>query len=183
MAASTLPVFTPTAYTQVAAQFYAKAVKFPLVGGETTALITVLGLPVVVAAATPAASTTATAAAGATTITLASGTSVAQGQLIIGAGIVPGTYLEAGSGTSWTLSQPTTAALSTTAVDLVAPISKSGGVMVNQNWPLPLGIGTNTYLVYISQSGGYPTYGPVGNTTSLVTQSAPQAQINIAVGS
>ena len=183
MAASTLPVFTPTAYTQVAAQFYAKAVKFPLVGGETTALITVLGLPVVVAAATPAASTTATAAAGATTITLASGTSVALGQLIVGVGIAPGTTLIAGAGTSWTLSQPATAALSGTAVDLLASITNSGGVMVNQNSPLALGIGSNTYLIYLSQSGGYPTYGALGNTQGLVAQQAPQAQINVAVGS
>lgn len=63
-----------------------------------------------------AAATTATAAALSSDITLTSGTGVSVGQVITGVGIAPNTKIASGSGMSWVLSQPTTAALSTTAV-------------------------------------------------------------------
>ncbi len=62
------------------------------------------------------ATTTGTASQGSTALTVASGTGLAVGQLVFGSGIAPGTYLVSGGGLSWTLSQATTSALSSTTV-------------------------------------------------------------------
>ncbi len=67
-------------------------------------------------AAPETVSTTGTASSGSTALTVASGTGIAVGQLITGAGIAPGTYVAAVAGTAVTLSAATTAALSSTAV-------------------------------------------------------------------
>lgn len=67
-------------------------------------------------AAADTVSTTGTATSGSTALTVASGTGLAVGQLVTGAGIAAGTYLASGSGTSWVLSAATTADLSTTAL-------------------------------------------------------------------
>jgi hypothetical protein len=63
MAEPTRPLFTPAGgYAEVVAEPFAQAVKIPLVGGESTVLITCLGsAPAVVALCVPAASTTGTA--------------------------------------------------------------------------------------------------------------------------
>lgn len=67
-------------------------------------------------AAADQASTTGTASSGSTALTVASGTGIQVGQVVTGAGIAPNTTVAAVSGTSVTLSQNTTAALSATAV-------------------------------------------------------------------
>jgi hypothetical protein len=68
------------------------------------------------------ASTTGSASSGSTALTVASGTGIVPGQVVSGAGIAPGTFVAAVSGTSVTLSQNTTAALSTTPVTFAATI-------------------------------------------------------------
>jgi hypothetical protein len=66
--------------------------------------------------ATPVNSTTGTASSGSTALTVADGTGLATGQIVVGAGIAGGTTISAVSGTSVTLSAVTTAALSSTPV-------------------------------------------------------------------
>jgi len=172
MAVSTLPVFTPTGYTQVTAKYYPQAVALPLVGGETSALIQNIGpAPAVVLLGVTARATTGTVAAGSTAMTVANGTSVAVGQLIVGVGIVSGTYVAAVSGTAVTLSLAASAALSSTTVNFIASVTNATGIVVLPNNMLPLGIGSKTYLTYICQSGGYS-----GGASST-------AALNIAVGS
>ena len=80
--------------------------------------------------------TTGTASAASTALTVASGTSIAIGQYVTGTGLAVGTYITAGSGTSWTLSQATTASLSSTAVTFYAafadPIMRRSPVSFRQ---------------------------------------------------
>lgn len=64
-----------------------------------------------------AVNTTGTASSGSTALTVASGTGIVVGQIVTGVGIAPGTSVAAVTGTAVTLSQNTTAALSTTAVN------------------------------------------------------------------
>ena len=66
--------------------------------------------------ATLATATTATGSANSTTITVAAATNLGIGQAVIGAGILPGTVVTNLVSTTVTLSNPTTAALSSTAV-------------------------------------------------------------------
>jgi hypothetical protein len=66
--------------------------------------------------------TTGTASANSTTLTVASGSGIVAGQLVAGAGIAPGTSVISVSGTTVTLSQPTTAALSNTAVTFTSNV-------------------------------------------------------------
>lgn len=66
------------------------------------------------------AATTGTASSGSTALTVASGTGIVNGQLVVGVGIAPATTVANVSGTSVTLSAATTAALSTTAVSFGA---------------------------------------------------------------
>lgn len=67
-------------------------------------------------AATPVSSRTATATVNTTGLTTDASTSIAIGQFVVGPGIVPGTKVASGSGTSWTLDTAVTAALSTTPI-------------------------------------------------------------------
>jgi hypothetical protein len=67
--------------------------------------------------------TTGTASSGSTSLTVASGTGIVEGQNVAGAGIAPGTTVQAISGTTVTLSQNTTAALSGTPVTFSTPAS------------------------------------------------------------
>jgi hypothetical protein len=66
---------------------------------------------------TPTASTTGTASSGSTALTVASGTGIVLGQEVRGTGIPYLTTVAAVSGTAVTLSQPTSSALSSTAVN------------------------------------------------------------------
>lgn len=76
--------------------------------------------------ATPAAvaSTTGTASSGSTALTVASGTGIVVGQVVVGAGIPWLTTVTVVAGTAVTLSQNTTAPLSVTAVSFYTPVSK-----------------------------------------------------------
>ena len=69
--------------------------------------------------------TTGTASSASTALTVASGTSLAVGQFVVGTNIAQGTYLSAGSGTSWTLSQATAGSLSTTPLTFYAAATDS----------------------------------------------------------
>ena len=60
-------------------------------------------------------SITITATLGSTSLTTSAGTGLAIGQMVSGPGIAPNTYLTAGSGTSWTISQGAIAAVTTGA--------------------------------------------------------------------
>jgi uncharacterized protein (TIGR03437 family) len=84
------------------------------------------------------ATTTATAASGATVLTVVSNTGLYLGQLITGSGIPSGTTITAISGTSITISQAVTAALSATsvsvagsAVPVVVRVGSSSSLPVN----------------------------------------------------
>ena len=68
------------------------------------------------ASANAAATTTGTASSGSTALTVASGTGIANGQYVNGAGIALGTVVTGITGTAVTLSLPTTASLSATSV-------------------------------------------------------------------
>lgn len=69
-----------------------------------------------ISTSSPTASTTATASSGSNTLTVASATGIAVGQIVVGSGIQAVTTVNAISGTTITISQNTTASLSTTAV-------------------------------------------------------------------
>jgi len=165
-------ILTPTSYTQVSAQYYPQAVLLPSNLSPTAALIQCIGpQPAVILLGTAVATTTGTVAAGATAMTVASGTSIAVGQLIVGIGIASGTYVAAVTGTAVKLSQPAAAALSGATVNFVGAVTNATGIVVLPNTALPLlGIGSNTYLSYICQSGGY-----AGGASSV-------AVLNIATG-
>jgi hypothetical protein len=113
MPAPTRPLFTPAGgYAEVVAQQLAQALKIPLVGGESTVLITCLGsAPAVVALSVPAASTTGSAAAGSNRVAAASADHIVPTQIVLGAGVAPGTIVTAISGSTVTLSQPVNAPL------------------------------------------------------------------------
>jgi gliding motility-associated-like protein len=72
-------------------------------------------------ATTSIAIPTGTAASGATSLTVSSATGVAVGQAVVGVGIAPNTMVNAVSGTTITLSVPTTAALATTPLAFFIP--------------------------------------------------------------
>lgn len=160
-----LSVFT----LQNASNFVALGVSnaFPLPAGSspTTCIVTNLGNETVyVNLITPAASTTATqATVGVSTIVVASASSIAVGQVVIGAGIAGGPVIPAGylqypngvqrttvvaiNGTTITLSAPITAALSSTSVVFVTPVVLGSGLALPQGWStVPLAIGSNTYI-------------------------------------
>ena len=76
-----------------------------------------------------AVNTTGTASSGSTAVTLASGTGVVVGQIVTGTGIAPGTAVKAIAGTALTLSQNTTASLSTTALNFASTVQIPGLVL------------------------------------------------------
>lgn len=176
MALTPVPAFTPTNYAQLAAQAFAKAQKLTLTGGNQTLRISNLGgSPAVVLLSTPAKSTTAAAAVGTVNLTLADATSVAVGQLAIGAGIPDGTFVEAVVGSVATISAPLTVAMAGTDIDFVVPVTNPTGIAIPINAVMDLGLGSNTYIGYVSQSGGYSA--PNGLGAGSVTT------LNIASGS
>jgi hypothetical protein len=155
MSATTRPFFTPAGgYAEVVAQQFAQALKIPLVGGEATVLITCLGsAPAVVTLSVPAASTTGTAAAGSSRLAVASAAHIAPTQIVLGANVAPGTIVTAISGTPVTLSQPLAAALSRTALVFIPTVTNGTGVAVAPGTFLPLGVGANSHISFISHSG------------------------------
>ncbi len=90
-------------------------------------------------AAADTVATTGTASAASTALTVASGTGIKVGQMVTGLGIAAGTYVAAVSGTAVTLSQNTTAALSTTAVTFANTVAlphtvfRTGNLDANNN--------------------------------------------------
>jgi hypothetical protein len=174
MAVPALSAFTDLENFLLAGQGYAQAVAIPTAGTPTTLLFTCLGLPMMLLLTTAAATTTGTVAAGSTAMTVTVGTSIAVGQLVVGVGIVPGTTVAAVSGTAVTLSQAAAAALSSTTVNFIVPVTNATGIAVTATFPLPLVIGSNTFISYISYAGGYPSYGgyPGSGLTSLVNVAA-----------
>jgi hypothetical protein len=76
------------------------------------------------------AATTANAGAGASIITVQSNTGLQAGQVVVGAGITPGTTLVLGQGFQWTLSAPTTAVLNNEVLTFYAPFTDSDHVAV-----------------------------------------------------
>jgi hypothetical protein len=120
---------------------------------------------VVVAIAAATATTTGTANAGSTALTVASGTGIVVGQVVVGAGIQLGTVVAAVSGTAVTLSLPTTAPLSTTAVSFCNPITLQTGIRVPAT-------GEPIVLNYVSS----------GIIQALATAPMGMGQLNISVG-
>lgn len=80
----------------------------------------------------PVAATTGSVTAGSTTLTVTSGTglvagSPGTGQVVGMAGVLPGTLLNSGSGTSWVLSQPATTTQTSVPVQLWTPQTQHYG--------------------------------------------------------
>ncbi len=163
---ATIPTFTPSGYLQMCAPaplppdpsgnlppYYgsrANTLALPAGSSPATVLIQNLGPePAIVLLTTAAATTTGTASSGSTALTVASGTSIAVGQAVIGTGINPGTLVASVSGTAVTLSQPTIAAVSGT-VNFVVPVTLETGIAVTPFWPLALAYGSNTFISAIS---------------------------------
>jgi hypothetical protein len=139
MPAPTRPLFTPAGgYAEVVAQQFAQALRIPLVGGESTVLITCLGsAPAVVALSVPAASAD----------------HIAVTQIVLGAGVTPGSIVTTITGTTVTLSQPVTVALSGTALVFIPTVTNGTGVAVAPGTFLPLDVGSNTHISFVSHSG------------------------------
>jgi len=154
MPALTRPLFTPAGgYAEVVAQQFAQALKIPLAGGESIVLITCLGpAPAVVALCVPAATTRVTATAGSNRLAVESATHITVSQIVLGPGVPPGTQVTSISGTTINLSQPVTAPLGTALV-FIPTVTNSTGVAVAPGTFLPLGVGSNTYISFISHSG------------------------------
>ena len=184
MALTLVGTFTPSGYAQFATAqdpgisttftgFYTTnpraiptAIALPAGSTPATVLISNAGPePCWVSIAAATATTTGTATAGSTAVTLASGTSVAVGQVVVGAGIAPGTFVLVISGTALTLSQPTTAALSTTALNFVTPVTPSTGTLI-QPGVAPLA------LAYVSS----------GFVCALCLNASSRSVLNISVG-
>lgn len=155
-----LNALAPTSFTQISARGFAQATAINLAGAPSSLLFTTFGTPVIVALTQAAASTTATqATVGALTIVVISAASITVGQIVVGAGIAPGTYVTGIASTTVSLSQGTTAALSTTTVNFIAAITISGGIAVTSFWPVPLVIASSTFISYISANGPEASYG------------------------
>jgi hypothetical protein len=157
VALQTLPTLTPTGYAQFATATPIFTLTAPYGGtyGEARAMPTAIALPAgsaptlvfvenigpedcVVSIAAAAATTTGTASSGSTSLTVASPTNIAVGQVVVAAGIQPGTLVQAIAGDVVTLSLPTTAPLSTTAVNFVTAVTAQTGVMAMARVPISL---------------------------------------------
>jgi hypothetical protein len=186
MALQTLPTFTPSGYAQFAtATVFSQYVTFagtnatnsisvptaialPAGSGPATILIENLGPEAAwILIGTAAATTTATqATVGASTIVVASATNIALGQVVIAVGIASGTQVTGISGTTISISQPTTAALSSTAVNFVTPVTASTGIASGPTPAAPLA------LNYVSS----------GFICALCTNSGSRSVFNVSVG-
>ena len=170
MALATLPTFTPSGYFQFVtpppAQSdpsgktfryagIANTIALPAGIAPATILISNYGPePATVLATTAAATTTATATAGSTALTVASGSSIAVGQAAIAVGIPQGAIVTAVSGTAVTINLATTAALSTTAINFVVPVTLATGTPVQSGQQIALAYGSNTFISAICSNGG-----------------------------
>ena len=143
MALTTIPTFTPSGFLQMstppaplpnATEGYlpplygnvANTLALPAGSSPATVLIQNLGPEAaVVLLTTAAATTTGTASAGSVTVTLTSGTDVAVGQAVVGPGMNQGTFVAAISGTTLTISQPTTEAITTGSgsLNFIVPVT------------------------------------------------------------
>lgn len=160
MALSLYPTFTPSGFlTFATAQFSPSFISptgiqvthgsaytvptgasLPVGSSPASVLVSNLGPdPAYVAIAAAAATTTGTANAGSTTLTVVSGSGIVSGQVVVGAGIAPGCAVVSISGTTVTLTIATTAPLSTTAVNFLAPITPQTGTVV-QGGTAPIGL-------------------------------------------
>jgi hypothetical protein len=86
-------------------------------------------------------------------LVVASAANIAATQIVLGTGVAPGTIVTAITGTTVTLSQPVTAALSGTALVFIPTVTNSTGVAVTPSAFLPLGVGSRTHISFISHSG------------------------------
>lgn len=77
---------------------------------------------------TAAATTTGTISTGSTSLTVASGTGIAVGQIVVGTGLVYPTEVLSGSGTSWTLSQGPSSNLSGTTINFYSNLPRGFAV-------------------------------------------------------
>ena len=170
MALTLIGTFSPSAYFSLVSpppvQSDPAGIKFPYIGlantialpaGSSPATILIANLgpePAAVAATTAAATTTATAASGSTTLTVASATSIAVGQAAIATGIPQGAVVTAISGTAVTINLPTTAALSTTAISFVVPVTLATGTFVQPGGQLALAYVSNGFISGICANGG-----------------------------
>lgn len=165
MAITPLSAFQLLNSATVVALGVPKAFPIPSAASPTTLLITNLGPEAAyVSLTTAAATTTATqATVGSYTIVVASNAGIVVGQNVLGVGIADGVAIPAGylqyvnavqtttvlaiSGTTITLSNPTTAALSGTTVNFVACLPLGTGLPVLSNVAaVPLVIGSNTFV-------------------------------------
>lgn len=170
MALQTYPTLTPSGYLTFSvppsrnsdpsgvqpAPYSPVANTQPLPAGSTPdkALITNVGSDsVFVVLTTAAKTTTATAAVGATVLTVASATSIAVGQAVLATGVPDGTFVTSVSGTAIGISQPVTAALSTTTINFVAPVTSNTGNAIAPNGVVSLAYGSNTFVSAICGGG------------------------------
>jgi hypothetical protein len=140
----------------------------------------------------PAAATTVgTASNGGTTLTVASGTGLAQGQLVFGSGIAPGTFLASGSGTSWVLSQATTSALSSTTLvfynaTLNVTVNDSNAATGTVSGPAAVAPGTGTgQLTFTPLVNGTTTLSIIQPNGFVQAQGFPGSEltsVNVTVG-
>jgi hypothetical protein len=137
-------------------------------GTPATALITNIGPePAWVLIATAAKATTATqATVGAQTVVVADATSIAVGHIVVAVGIPAGTFVTSINSTTIGISQPTTAALSTTTINFVVAVTPTTGIIVNPSPANPLA------LAYVSS----------GFLSVLCTNSGSRSILNVAVG-
>lgn len=161
-----------TAFNSIGSDFTALSTGLTTGGGSTTTAIQL-------SASEPVASFTATAASGSTAITTSSGTGIVQGQLITAIGIPANTVIVSGSGSAWTISQPTTAALSSTpaysGTDYTGhPISIGGTSCLITSYSLATRIAT------VSARAGYPAaFGTAPASGASYTISDVSVQLSI----
>lgn len=185
MALQTLPTLTPSGYAEFATAIVpfnyttfsgvpatqptavATAIALPAGTAPDKILLQNLGAdPAIVTIAAAAATTTGTAAAGSTTMTVASATGIVVGQVVVAVGVPAGTAALAISGTTVTLTQATTAALSSAAVNFITPaqVGSVNGISCIPQDPL--------VLAYVAS----------GFICAICINSASRAILNVTVG-
>jgi hypothetical protein len=178
MAVSPLNAFTDLENFLLAGQAFAQVAAIPTAGSPTTLLFTCLGLPMMLLLSQAAASPTGcSVTAGSNQLTVGSAAGIVVGQLVYSATagtFAPGTTVAAISGTTITLSQNALGTLASATVNFITAVTNATGIAVTATFPLPLVIGSNTFISYISYAGGYPSYGgyPGSGLSSLVNVAA-----------
>lgn len=142
LTAATVPSISTTPSGITATNFVVAPMAIALPAGSAPAAVLLQNLgpdPASILIAAAAATTTATQAiVGSRTIVVASASGVAIGQVVVAAGISQGTLVVGISGTTITISQPTTAALSTTAVNFITAVTTTSGIACMPGAPLAL---------------------------------------------